>query len=82
MVIGWSLTCSPTLPGRGCEGIGLQDVIEDERFIDSKARYRNMAALIDIFGKALSAKSRDEWGKIFDAANLIWGPVMGLHEVP
>jgi len=41
-----------------------------------------MAALIDIFDKALAAKSRDEWGKIFDAANLIWGPVMGLHEVP
>ena len=67
---------------RLCEAIGLQDIIEDELFIDSKARYRNMAALIDIFDKALAAKSRDEWGKIFDAANLIWGPVMGLHEVP
>jgi crotonobetainyl-CoA:carnitine CoA-transferase CaiB-like acyl-CoA transferase len=67
---------------RLCEAIGLQDIIEDERFIDSKARYRNMAALIEIFDKALAAKSRDEWGKIFDAANLIWGPVMGLHEVP
>ena len=40
-----------------------------------------MAELIEIFDTALAAKSRDEWGKIFDA-NLIWGPVMGLHEVP
>ena len=67
---------------RLCEAIGLQEIIADERFVDSKARYRNMAELIGIFDTALAAKSRDEWGKIFDAANLIWGPVMGLHEVP
>ena len=67
---------------RLCEAIGLQEIIADERFVDSKARYRNMAELIEIFDTALAAKSRDEWGKIFDAANLIWGPVMGLHEVP
>jgi crotonobetainyl-CoA:carnitine CoA-transferase CaiB-like acyl-CoA transferase len=67
---------------RLCKAIGLDDIIEDERFIDSKARYRNMAALIAIFDEALATKSRDEWGKIFDDASLIWGPVMGLHEVP
>jgi len=67
---------------RLCEAIGLQEIITDARFVDSKARYRNMAELIEIFDTALAAKSRDEWGKIFDAANLIWGPVMGLHEVP
>ncbi len=67
---------------RLCEAVGLQDLIEDERFADSKARYKNMAELIDIFDNTLAAKSRDEWGKIFDDANLIWGPVMGLHEVP
>ncbi|HBK17224.1 MAG TPA: CoA transferase, partial [Gammaproteobacteria bacterium] len=27
-------------------------------------------------------KSRDEWGRLFDEAGLIWGPAMGLHEVP
>jgi crotonobetainyl-CoA:carnitine CoA-transferase CaiB-like acyl-CoA transferase len=41
-----------------------------------------MAELIDLIDNALSVKSRDEWGKIFDEAGLIWGPVMGLHEVP
>jgi crotonobetainyl-CoA:carnitine CoA-transferase CaiB-like acyl-CoA transferase len=41
-----------------------------------------MAELIGIFDQTLAAKSRDEWGKIFDEAGLIWGPVMGLHEVP
>ena len=63
---------------RLCEAIGLQEIIADERFIDSKARYRNMAELIEIFDNALAAKSRDEWGKIFDAANLIWESRYGL----
>ena len=27
------------------------------------------------------SKGRDEWGKIFDDAGLIWGPVMG-YTVP
>ena len=31
--------------------------------------------------RALAAKSRDEWGAIFDANGLIWGPVLALHEV-
>ena len=31
--------------------------------------------------EALSAKTRDEWGEIFDEVGLIWGPVLALHEV-
>ena len=26
-------------------------------------------------------RSRDEWGKIMDEHGIIWGPVLGLHEV-
>jgi len=67
---------------RMCEAIGVEDLIEDERFVDSSSRYRNMPELIDLIDAALAAKSRDEWGEIFDKAGLIWGPVLGLHEVP
>jgi crotonobetainyl-CoA:carnitine CoA-transferase CaiB-like acyl-CoA transferase len=41
-----------------------------------------MAELTQGIDAALSAKSRDEWGPLFDQAGLIWGPVLGLHEVP
>ena len=41
-----------------------------------------MDDLVSIIDEALSKRSRDEWGKIFDNAGLIWGPVLGLHEVP
>lgn len=67
---------------RMCQAIDVEHLLEDERFIDASARYKNMAALIDIFDEALSKKTRDEWGEIFDKAGLIWGPVLGLHEVP
>jgi crotonobetainyl-CoA:carnitine CoA-transferase CaiB-like acyl-CoA transferase len=64
-----------------CRAIGIEALIDDERFIDSRARYRNMAKLIDLLDTALAKKSRDDWGSIFDKAGLIWGPVLGLHEV-
>ena len=56
--------------------------LEDERFVDVRSRFRLMHTLVPMVDEALSEKSRDEWGIIFDAAGLIWGPVLGLHEVP
>lgn len=67
---------------RMCQAIDVEELIDDERFADSSARYRNMAELIDLMDAALAKRSRDEWGEIFDKAGMIWGPVMGLHEVP
>jgi crotonobetainyl-CoA:carnitine CoA-transferase CaiB-like acyl-CoA transferase len=67
---------------RMCQAIDVEGLIDDERFADASARYRNMAELIDLMDAALAKRSRDEWGEVFDKAGLIWGPVMGLHEVP
>ena len=67
---------------RMCQAIGVDELIDDERFVDSRSRYRNMGELIDLIDNALAARSRDEWGELFDKAGLIWGPVLGLHEVP
>jgi crotonobetainyl-CoA:carnitine CoA-transferase CaiB-like acyl-CoA transferase len=64
-----------------CRAIGREEWLADPRFTDAKTRYRNMATLVEGVDAALSAKSRDEWGAIFDAVGLIWGPVLALHEV-
>jgi len=56
-------------------------VLDDERFVDLRARFKNMPDLVAVIDEALSKRTRDEWGKIFDEAGLIWGPVLGLHEV-
>lgn len=67
---------------RMCQAIGVEELIDDERFVDARSRYRNMAELIDLIDAALAKQSRDDWGEVFDKAGLIWGPVLGLHEVP
>ena len=61
--------------------IGCEHALDDERFADMRGRFQNMPDLVDIVDEALAKRSRDEWGKIFDEAGLIWGPVLALHEV-
>ncbi len=65
-----------------CKALGLSHWLEDERFVDGRSRYRHMDELTRGVDEVLSTKSRDEWGEICDAAGLVWGPVLGLHEVP
>jgi len=65
-----------------CVALGKEEWLEDERLTDVRSRFRLMHELVPQIDEALSHKSRDEWGEIFDQAGLIWGPVLGLHEVP
>ena len=59
-----------------------EDWLEDPRFKDGKGRYRHMPELVDAIDGILSAKSRDEWGEVFDREGVVWGPVLTLDEVP
>ena len=70
---GWSKFCS---------ALDLEDCLDDPRFADGRTRYDHMDTLVPMIDEALSRRSRDEWGPIFDESGLIWGPVLGLHEVP
>jgi crotonobetainyl-CoA:carnitine CoA-transferase CaiB-like acyl-CoA transferase len=67
---------------RLCKAIGRDHWLDDERLLDLRGRFRNMQEIVEGIDETLATKSRDEWGVIFDAAKLIWGPVLGLHEVP
>jgi crotonobetainyl-CoA:carnitine CoA-transferase CaiB-like acyl-CoA transferase len=64
-----------------CKALDQPQWLEDERFADGKSRYRNMAVLVDAIDEVLATRSRDEWGELFDAAKLVWGPVLTLDEV-
>ena len=66
---------------RFCRAIGADALLEDPRLQDNRGRFQHMAELVTAIDAALAARTRDEWGVIFDAAGLIWGPVLGLHEV-
>lgn len=61
--------------------VGLDHLVDDPRFDSVRSRFQNMAELVGLIDEALAAKTRDEWGVIFDEHNIIWGPVLGLHEV-
>jgi len=64
-----------------CDALQKDEWRSDERFRDASSRYRHMNQLVDAIDAILAAKSRDEWGAIFDKAGLIWGPVLTLEEV-
>lgn len=65
-----------------CKALNTLDWLQDERFVDGGTRYRNMPQLVEKIDAVLATKSRDEWGEIFDANNIVWGPVLALNEVP
>ena len=67
---------------RLCGALGRDDWLEDERYDTPKSRYRRMPELVEAIDDVLSARTRDEWGRIFDDHGVIWGPVLSLHEVP
>lgn len=67
---------------RLCRALGREDWLADERFKTGKGRYQNMAELVDGIDATLKQRTRDEWGAVFDEQGVIWGPVLGLHEVP
>lgn len=72
----------PTAWPKFCKALGLEHWLSDERYSDGKSRYRHMQELTAGVDEALATKSRDQWGEICDAAGLVWGPVLELHEVP
>ena len=67
---------------RLCRALGREDWLHDETLNTPNKRYRRMPALVEAVDETLSARGRDEWGEIFDKQGVIWGPVLGLHEVP
>lgn len=72
---------APSAWPKFCRAIGREAWVEDPRFQDLKGRFQHMREIVDGIDAALAAKSRDEWGRIFDEAGLIWGPVLTLDEV-
>ena len=64
-----------------CRVLGLEHWLTDPRLKDLKGRFDNMPELVASIDAVLAARSRDEWGAIFDAEQFIWGPVLALHEV-
>jgi crotonobetainyl-CoA:carnitine CoA-transferase CaiB-like acyl-CoA transferase len=62
--------------------VGHPEWIEDARFATSEQRKVNAGELIGLLDAIFASKTRDEWGKIFDAEKeLWWEPVQTIEEV-
>jgi crotonobetainyl-CoA:carnitine CoA-transferase CaiB-like acyl-CoA transferase len=65
-----------------CRAVGHPEWIGDPRFADPASRAANAGELIAMLDEIFAARSRDEWGAIFDAEEeLWWAPVQDLEEV-
>lgn len=66
---------------RFCEAIDRQSLLDDPRFQTPRDRFDNMPELIDLIDETLATRTIAEWGSIFDAAGLIWGPASTMTEL-
>jgi crotonobetainyl-CoA:carnitine CoA-transferase CaiB-like acyl-CoA transferase len=60
---------------------GRADLIDDERFVTSRARRENSPLLVAEFDKAFAAMPFDEIAAKLDAADLVWSPVQTPAQV-
>jgi crotonobetainyl-CoA:carnitine CoA-transferase CaiB-like acyl-CoA transferase len=64
-----------------CRAVGQPEWIDDPRFVGAKERALNSAELIGELDAIFATRSRDEWGKRFDAEeDLWWAPVQNAQE--
>lgn len=62
--------------------VGHPEWIEDPRYSEPLGRFENAEGLIAQLDEIFATKTREEWGKIFDAEeDLWWAPVQSIAEV-
>ena len=64
-----------------CRSIGRDDLIDDERFVDARARRHNAEVCVQTLDAAFGQRSRDEWTRAFDEHDVWWAPVLTPAEV-
>ena len=66
---------------RFCAAIGEEAMGADPDYDTAKKRFDRMPEIVDRIDAAMSARTAEEWGRIFDEAGLIWGPVQTAADV-
>lgn len=62
--------------------LGLDDLIEDDRFINDRARFKNAAELVEILDAAFETRTLDEWATAFaQEPDVFWAPVNTIDDV-
>jgi formyl-CoA transferase len=64
-----------------CTAVGLQELQFEPRFVNMAAREKHSLELVPIIDAAIAERTRDEWGPLLDAQDLVWSPVQSVKEV-
>jgi crotonobetainyl-CoA:carnitine CoA-transferase CaiB-like acyl-CoA transferase len=65
-----------------CRAVGREEWLDDERFATPMGRAMNAVEMIAKLDEIFATKTRDAWGKIFDAEqDMWWAPVQNAEEV-
>ncbi len=64
-----------------CRHIDRPDLIEDERFADSPARFKNREAAIGILDEIFASRTLDEWRQQFASMEGPWAPMQSAEEL-
>jgi crotonobetainyl-CoA:carnitine CoA-transferase CaiB-like acyl-CoA transferase len=66
--------------GAMCHVLGLEELVDDERFATNPARVENRAELIPLLAERLRGRPADEWVEALDAAGVPVGKVRSVPE--
>lgn len=64
-----------------CRVLGLEELIEDPRFSNLKAREQNSTELVSILDNAFATRTREEWLNIFSTEDLVYSSIKDYWEV-
>ena len=64
-----------------CRALGLDDLVEDERFASQDQRAANSPELVSLVADRIVSKPRAELARLLDAENCIWAPVQTVDEI-
>ena len=70
-------TMWPTL----CKVLGVEDMIDDERFADTRSRYHNMEVVVERLDAAFSTRTLGEWSTLLDESGLVWAAAGRMTDV-
>lgn len=62
-----------------CKLLGLESLIDDERFVTNHKRVENRGILWPIFDAAFQTKSTSDWMEIFDGSGLPFAPINNME---
>ncbi len=64
-----------------CRAMGLEELIDDERYRHIAVRAQHGAELAELFNRVFAARPLAEWAERFNEHDVVWGPVQRIEDV-